>query len=30
VFTVLILTVLVGGTVWLFYSLNFRLMVGGG
>ena len=30
VFTVLILTVLVGGTVWLFYSLNFRLMAGGG
>lgn len=29
-FTVLILAVLVGGTIWLFYSLQFRTMVMGG
>lgn len=29
-FTVLILGVLVGGTIWLFYSLHFRTMVMGG
>ncbi|NNC24044.1 cytochrome o ubiquinol oxidase subunit IV [Salinisphaera sp. USBA-960] len=30
VFTALIMAVLVGGTIWLFYSLNYRTMMGGG
>lgn len=29
-FTVLIMVILVGGTIWLFYSLNYRTMVTGG
>lgn len=30
IFTALIMGVLVGGTIWLFYSLHFRTMVMGG
>lgn len=29
-FTALIMAVLVGGTIWLFYSLHYRTMVMGG
>lgn len=30
IFTALIMAVLVGGTIWLFYSLHYRTMVMGG
>lgn len=30
VFTIMIMVILVGGTIWLFYSLHYRTMVTGG
>lgn len=30
IFTAIIMAVLVGGTIWLFYSLHYRTMVMGG